>query len=102
MVKGYWTIDGAKPLQLVDETLCSLPMDDVNCCYLDHLTLGALTTQCEPAKGQFGEGGPIAFPMIKSAKDEEEEEEKEEESLCSWNCLPSPRGVFLIYTRTSP
>ena len=73
MVKGYWTIIGAKPLQPVDETFYSLPTDNANCCYLDCLTLGASTVQCEPTKGPSDNGGPTASPMIKSAKDEEEE-----------------------------
>ena len=85
MVKGYWTIVGAKSLQPVDETFCSLPIDGTNCCYLDYLTFEASAAQREPVKGRSGDGGPVASSMIKSAKDEEE-------SLCSWNSLPSPRG----------
>ena len=86
-MKGYYTIAGAKPLQPVDETLCSLLIDGANCCYLDRLTLGASATQREHVKGRSDNDGSAASPIIESTKDEEEKE-----SLCSLNFLPSPRG----------
>ena len=36
--KGYWKAVGANLLRVIDETFCSIPTDDVNCCYLDRLT----------------------------------------------------------------
>ena len=49
-MKGYLTVLEAKLLQPVSETLCSFPIDDANCCYLDRLTSKASAAQCKPAK----------------------------------------------------
>ena len=35
VAKGYYKYVGAKLLQVVDETLCSIPTNDANCCHLD-------------------------------------------------------------------
>ena len=68
-MKGYLTVVEAKLLHPVNETLCSVPTDDTNCCYLDCLISGALAAQCESCKkGCFGDGGSAASPMIKSVK----------------------------------
>ena len=48
-MKGNLTVVEAKLLQPVSETFCSVPIDGVNCCYLDHLTSGVSMTQCKPA-----------------------------------------------------
>ena len=50
MVEGYWIAIRAKPLHVVDETFCSIPIDGANFCYLDRLISGASTAQCKPAK----------------------------------------------------
>ena len=42
VVEGYWIAVGAKPFHVVDETFCSVPTDDINCCYLDNLIFEAL------------------------------------------------------------
>ena len=39
--KGYWKAVGAKLLRVINETFCSIPTDNANCCYLDRLTSGA-------------------------------------------------------------
>ena len=49
-MKGYLIVVETKLLQLVNETLCSVPKDGANCCYLDHLTSRASATQCQPIK----------------------------------------------------
>ena len=43
VAKGYWIVVGAKPLNVVHETFCSIPTYGANCCYLDCLTFGAST-----------------------------------------------------------
>ena len=50
MGKGYWTVVGAKPLPVVDETFCLIPIDGANCCYLDRLTSKASMSQYKPTK----------------------------------------------------
>ena len=49
-MKGYLTAVEGKLLQLVNETFCSVPIDDANCCNLDCLTYRALAAQCKPTK----------------------------------------------------
>ena len=41
VAEGYWIAVGAKPIHVVDDTFCSIPTDDANCCYLDRLTFRA-------------------------------------------------------------
>ena len=41
-MKGCLTAVEAKLLEPIYETFCSIPTDDVNYCYLDLLTSGAL------------------------------------------------------------
>ena len=65
-MKGCLTVVEAKLLQPISETFCSIPTDNANCCYLNHLTSGASKAQCQPTK--FDDGGSAASPMIKSAK----------------------------------
>ena len=48
-MKGYLTVVESKLLQPISEAFCSVPTDGANCCYLDHLTFKALTSQCKPA-----------------------------------------------------
>ena len=50
VMKGYLKAIKEKLLQPVNETFCLISTDDANCCYLDRLTSGASTTQCQPAK----------------------------------------------------
>ena len=40
VAEGYWIAVGAKPIHVVDENFCSIPIDGANCCYLDRLTFG--------------------------------------------------------------
>ena len=49
-MKDYLTAVEAKLLQPVNETICSIPTDGANCCYLDRLIFGASVAQCQPAK----------------------------------------------------
>ena len=65
---GYWIEIAAKLLHVVDETFCSIPIDDANCRYLDRLTIKASTARCKPKKKGFDGGVSAASPMIKSAK----------------------------------
>ena len=53
VMKGYWTAIEAKPSQPIGETLCLVPIDDANCCYLHRLIFGLLVAQCEPAKREI-------------------------------------------------
>ena len=39
--RGLLEVVGAKLLHVVNENFCSIPIDDTNCHYLDHLTSGA-------------------------------------------------------------
>ena len=69
VAKGYWKAIRDKLLRVVDETFCSIPTDDANCCYLDRPTSRASTTQCKPEKN-------------KGSNDR---------SSHSWNCIFFPR-----------
>ena len=69
MAECYWIVVGAKPSHVIDETFCSILIDNTNCCYLDCLTFGVSTTRCKPAKQKgFSGGVSVASLMIKSAK----------------------------------
>ena len=50
VAKGYWKSIRAKLLHVVDDIFCSIPIDNANCCYLDHLIYGASTVECKPVK----------------------------------------------------
>ena len=57
VAKGYWKAVGAKPLPVVNETFCSVPTNDANCCYLDRLTSRALVARYKPTKNWVRGGG---------------------------------------------
>ena len=54
VVEGYWIVVGAKPLHIVDETFCSIPTNDTNCCYLDRLVFEASAERHKPSKKGVG------------------------------------------------
>ena len=66
--KGYWKVFGAKLLPIVNVIFCSIPKNDANFCYLDHLTFGASAPRCKLAKRGSDDSVPAASPMIRSAK----------------------------------
>ena len=49
-MEGYRITIGAKPLHVVDETFCSIPIDGAKCRYLVCLIFEASVEQREPAK----------------------------------------------------
>ena len=49
-MKSYLTAVEAKLSQLVNKTFCYVPIEGINCCYLDRLTFEASTAQCKPTK----------------------------------------------------
>ena len=45
VVESYWIIVGAKPLHVVDEAFCLIPINGANYCYLDRLSSKASAEQ---------------------------------------------------------
>ena len=68
VAEGYWIAIGAKPLNVVDETFCSIPTYGTNCHYLDSLTFGHQQREVNLQKRGSEDGVSVVFPMIKSAK----------------------------------
>ena len=50
VAEAYSIVIGAKPLHIINETFCSIPINGDNCCYLDRLTSGASVPRYKPTK----------------------------------------------------
>ena len=68
VVEGYRIAIEAKPLHVIDETFCSVPIDGANYCHLVRLIFTTSIERLKSAKRGSNGGVPSTFMMIKSAK----------------------------------